>query len=250
MKWVRGGIWVPFEGAAYLYPDFPRELWDAMPPVVASALSELAEPMRMGLMPPLDRFGLAHYDPLAGRVLDGLVEFVDRFGLWGLYMPLGPSSAALAEQKGLELWARTGGGGLPRYYGELASLLARYGPLGPVSGKASDEGYQSIAKLRLAGILLETKAYDEALKSVSGSFPKDFTALASDRRGDILLAQGKKNEAKTEYEKAYKGLDERAEYRRLVEVKLNALGIDPAATTIASPSSSPVTPAADSEAKK
>ena len=92
------------------------------------------------------------------------------------------------------------------------------------------------------------KAYDEALKLVSGSFPKDFAALASDRRGDILLAQGKKNEAKAEYEKAYKGLDERAEYRRLVEVKLNALGVDPAATSPSS--SSPATPAADSEVKK
>jgi predicted negative regulator of RcsB-dependent stress response len=103
-----------------------------------------------------------------------------------------------------------------------------------VADKAKDEGYQSIAKLRLAGMLLETKAYDEALKLLSGAFPKDFVALASDRRGDVLLLQGKKTEAKVEYEKAYKGLDERAEYRRLVEVKLNALGVDPVAV-IASP---------------
>jgi predicted negative regulator of RcsB-dependent stress response len=53
--------------------------------------------------------------------------------------------------------------------------------------------------------------------------------LVADRRGDILMAQGKKAEARTEYEKAYKELDELAEYRRLVEVKLNALGVDPTA---------------------
>ena len=98
-----------------------------------------------------------------------------------------------------------------------------------VADKAKDESYQAIAKLRLAGILLETKSYDEALKMLSSSFPKDFVPLASDRRGDILLLQGKKAEAKVEYQKAYKGLDERAEYRRIVEVKLNALGIDPVA---------------------
>jgi Tetratricopeptide repeat-like domain len=40
------------------------------------------------------------------------------------------------------------------------------------------------------------------------------------------MAQGKKAEAKAEYEKAYKGLAERGEYRRLVEVKLNSLGAD------------------------
>jgi len=98
-----------------------------------------------------------------------------------------------------------------------------------VADKASDPGYQAVAKLRLAGILLEKKAYDEALQQVSGTFPKDFSGLVADRRGDILMAQGKKAEAKTEYEKAWKALDERAEYRRLVEVKLNALGVDPAA---------------------
>ena len=111
-----------------------------------------------------------------------------------------------------------------------------------VADKAKDEGYQSIAKLRLAGILLETKAYDEALKILVGTFSKEFAPLVSDRRGDILLLQGKKAEAKVEYEKAYKGMDERAEYRRLVEVKLNALGVDPAALV--------ATPAASQEAKK
>jgi predicted negative regulator of RcsB-dependent stress response len=83
--------------------------------------------------------------------------------------------------------------------------------------------------LRLAAVLLEKKSYDEALQQVSAPFPKDFTALVADRRGDILAAQGKRPEAKVEYEKAYKELDERSEYRRLVEVKLNALGVDPSA---------------------
>jgi predicted negative regulator of RcsB-dependent stress response len=104
-----------------------------------------------------------------------------------------------------------------------------------VSSNAKDDGYQSIAKLRLSGILVEGKAYDEALKLLAGTFPKDFAPLASDRRGDVLLLQGKKQEAKAEYEKAYKGLDERAEYRRLVEVKLNALGADPLAVVAVLP---------------
>jgi predicted negative regulator of RcsB-dependent stress response len=114
-----------------------------------------------------------------------------------------------------------------RSYYDKGNVDAARAALTWVAGKASDEGYQSIAKLRLAGILLETKAYDEALSQVAGPFPKDFSALAADRRGDILLAQGKKAQARSEYEKAYKVLDERAEYRRLVEVKLNALGFDP-----------------------
>ncbi len=96
-----------------------------------------------------------------------------------------------------------------------------------VAEKASDEGYQALARLRLAAIFLEAKSYDEAQKQLSVEMPKEFEGLAADRRGDIYAAQGKKTEAKAEYSKAYKALDERTDYRRLVEVKLTALGVDP-----------------------
>ena len=74
---------------------------------------------------------------------------------------------------------------------------------------------------------MDNKAYDEALKQLAGSFPANFEPLVADRKGDILLLQSKKKEALAEYAKAYKGFDERAEYRRLVEVKMNSLGVDP-----------------------
>ncbi len=109
---------------------------------------------------------------------------------------------------------------------EKGNLDAARAALTGVANNASDEGYQAIAKLRLAGLLLEKKSYDEALQQLSGTFAKDFAALADDRRGDIFSAQGKKSEAKAEYQKAFKGLNERVEFRRLVEVKLNALGFD------------------------
>ena len=102
-----------------------------------------------------------------------------------------------------------------------------------VADKASDEGYRAAARLRLAGVLTDAKAYDDALKQLSGGFPKSFDALVADRRGDIHSLQGKKAEARAEYLKAYQGLDERAEYRRLVEIKLNALGVDPKPVVLA-----------------
>ncbi len=92
--------------------------------------------------------------------------------------------------------------------------------------KAGDEGLQAVARLRLAGIALEAKAYDEALAQLGAKMPAEFAALADDRRGDVYLAQGKKPQALAEYRKAYAAMDERAEYRALVEVKLNALGVD------------------------
>ena len=114
-----------------------------------------------------------------------------------------------------------------RIYHDKGNLDAAKGALAWVAGKASDDGYQAVARLRLSGMLLEAKAYDEALQQLTAPMPSDFNALAADRRGDILLAQSKKAEAKAQYEAAYKGLDERSDYRRIIEVKLNALGVDP-----------------------
>lgn len=96
-----------------------------------------------------------------------------------------------------------------------------------VADKAPDDGYRAIARLRLAGVLVDAKAYDEAAKVLSGSMPSEFEALASDRRGDIFMLQGKKAEAKAEYLKAYQAIGDRTEYRRLLEAKLNAMGVDP-----------------------
>jgi len=130
------------------------------------------------------------------------------------------ANTAYAQQAGL-LTAKA-------YYDKGNAEAARI-TLAWVAEKSSDPGYQAIAKLRLAGILLEQKSYDAALQQLAAAFPPAFEGLAADRRGDILTVQGKKAEAKAEYEKAWKALDERAEYRRMIEVKLNALGVDPTA---------------------
>ena len=96
-----------------------------------------------------------------------------------------------------------------------------------VADKSSDPGYAAIARLRLANLHIEARAYDEALKVLDGIKTADFEALASDRRGDVYAAQNNASEAKSHYLKAYKALDEKSEYRRILKYKLNALGIDP-----------------------
>jgi len=101
-----------------------------------------------------------------------------------------------------------------------------------VSANAQEPQYQTIARLRAAGVLLDQKKFDEALKQLDAELPKngekEFEALVADRRGDILLAQGKKDEAKAAYEKAWKGMDATVDYRRLIEAKLTSLGAAPA----------------------
>lgn len=98
-----------------------------------------------------------------------------------------------------------------------------------VAEEGRDEGYQALARLRLAGLLLDAKSYDEALKVLGATYPASFTALAADRRGDVYLAQGKKAEAAAEYQKAWAGLEAGSSYRQVVDVKLAALGQAPTA---------------------
>lgn len=91
--------------------------------------------------------------------------------------------------------------------------------------KASDKGYAAIARLRLSSLLIETKSYDEALQLLGSGVSDEFASLADDRRGDIFVLQGRSADAKLAYQKAYSALDSQSEYRRLVGVKLNALGV-------------------------
>ena len=98
-----------------------------------------------------------------------------------------------------------------------------------VSEKSADAGYAAVARLRLAGILLDQKSYDEALKVLDTSTSLEFAALTADRRGDVLSAKGDRTAARDAYLVAYRSMDAQNDYRRLIEVKLNAFGVDPTA---------------------
>ena len=111
--------------------------------------------------------------------------------------------------------------------------------LGWVGANATEGEYQTIARLRAAGILLEQKKYDDALKQLDGASAPEFAALVADRRGDVLVAQGKKDDAKSAYQKAWDAMDSKIEYRRLIEAKLTALGAAPVDSTAKKPGVTP-----------
>lgn len=98
-----------------------------------------------------------------------------------------------------------------------------------VGEHAVEDEYRSIARLRLAGVLLDAKQYDAALAQLDAAKAPEFAALVADRRGDVLLALGQRDAARAAYAAAYKAMDERVEYRRLIDAKLTALGAAPVA---------------------
>ena len=160
-----------------------------------------------------------------------LYDEVERAAKAGDVARVQRSFSDMQDKFGATVYAQQAGLLAAKALYDKGSIDAAKAALAWVADKASDEGYQAIARLRLAGVLFDSKAYDEALKQLAANFPADFAALAADRRGDVLAAQGKKAEAVAEYQKAYRGLDERVDYRRMIEVKLNAQGVDVSTTT-------------------
>ena len=92
-----------------------------------------------------------------------------------------------------------------------------------VSQKGVDE-HRGIARLRLAAVLLEEKKYPEALKVLDDNKDEAFVALAADLRGDIMLAQGRIDEARAAYKTASEKAEARNPVKQIAETKLNALG--------------------------
>ena len=83
---------------------------------------------------------------------------------------------------------------------------------------------KDIARLRLAGILLDEKKYDEALSLLNVPHGESFIGLYADLKGDILAASGKINEARIAYQQAIDKLGGgRSAYQNIVQMKLDAL---------------------------
>jgi len=84
--------------------------------------------------------------------------------------------------------------------------------------------FKSLAMIRLAGILLDEKSYDEALKLLGGDFPSELLSSVADRKGDILVAQNKIEDARTAYKLAIdKGTDKNPDHQ-FIQLKLDAIG--------------------------
>jgi predicted negative regulator of RcsB-dependent stress response len=88
---------------------------------------------------------------------------------------------------------------------------------------AGSDEIRAIATLRLASVLLDDNEPDAALRILEAKPPPGFEALYASLRGDILVSQKKRSEARA----AYKAALEKAEagtLRDALRLKLEALG--------------------------
>lgn len=103
-----------------------------------------------------------------------------------------------------------------------------------VADNGKDE-LRDLGRLRLAAVLLDDKAYAEALQQLDTKPAPAFAARYAEMRGDVQLAQDKKAEARQAYAEALAALDAAAKagsqngqlaepYRQALQQKLDALG--------------------------
>ncbi|MBI2306187.1 MAG: tetratricopeptide repeat protein [Rhodocyclales bacterium] len=146
-------------------------------------------------------------------------ELVEKFG-GTAYAPLGALTAAKALYEA----------------GDAKSAKAQ---LAWVAENGKDE-LRDLGRLRLAAVLLDEQAYDEALKVLGTSHSAGFDTRYAELRGDVLFAQGKKAEAAAAYRAALTALENAAKdgkarstlqareanapYREMLQQKLDSLG--------------------------
>ncbi len=137
------------------------------------------------------------------------------------------AAGELAEKFGSTSYAWLGALVAARQSFDAGDLKTARAQLSWAVENAKDE-VRDLARLRLAAVLLDEKAYDEALKQLEAAHDAAFAARFLELKGDVLAAQGKVPEARA----AYKAALDKGEVREgrggagreLLRQKLDSLG--------------------------
>ncbi len=89
---------------------------------------------------------------------------------------------------------------------------------------AAETELRDLARLRLAGILLDEEKYNEALRHLNTEHADAFSGLYTDLKGDVFVASGNMTEARLAYQTAVDKLNKSNNYYNIVQMKLDALG--------------------------
>lgn len=137
------------------------------------------------------------------------------------------AAGELAEKFGGTTYAALGALVAARQSFEAGDLKTARAQLTWAAENGEDE-IRDLARLRLASVLLDEKAYDEALKQLETAHAAAFAARFLELKGDVLVAAGKKPEARAAYQAALDKGEVRegrgGAGRELLRQKLDSLG--------------------------
>src|SRR3954465_14747521 len=99
------------------------------------------------------------------------------------------AAGTLVESYPRTLYASMGALVAARYYFDRNDLKTAKAQLQWVIDHSPSDDFKDLARLRLAAVLLDEKAYDEALKVLEAKAAEAYEAQYAALRGDILLAK-------------------------------------------------------------
>ena len=112
------------------------------------------------------------------------------------------AAGTLLESYPGSLYASMGALASARFLFDRNDLKAAKLQLQWVVDRSKSEEFRDIARLRLAGVLMDEKAYDEALKLLEAKHADAFAAQYALLKGDLLVAKNQAAEAKVAYKLA------------------------------------------------
>jgi predicted negative regulator of RcsB-dependent stress response len=138
---------------------------------------------------------------------------------------LGDAGGTLVESFPRTLYASMGALAAARFHFERGDLKNARAQLQWVMERSPSDELRDLARLRLAGVLLDDKAYDEALALLEGKHAEPMAAQYAALKGDILVAKQQPAEAKAAYKLALeKATPREVSLRGSVQLRLDALG--------------------------
>jgi predicted negative regulator of RcsB-dependent stress response len=157
----------------------------------------------------------------AAALYDTLVKAVQG----GDAKALRDAGGTLVETFPRTLYASMGALASARFYFERSDLKNARAQLQWVMERSSSDELKDLARLRLAGVMLDDKAYDEALALLEAKRAAAIDAQYAALKGDILVAKNQPAEAKAAYKLALEKTAQRdAAFRASVQLRLDALG--------------------------
>jgi predicted negative regulator of RcsB-dependent stress response len=154
-----------------------------------------------------------------------LYDTVTKAAQGGDAKALRDASGSLVENFPRTLYASMAALVSARFHFDRNDLKTAKAQLQWVVERSPSDDLRDLARLRLAAVLLDEKAHDEALKLLEAKHGAAYEAQYAALKGDILVAKNQAGEAKAAYQLALQKAGEQdGAFRESVRMRLDALG--------------------------
>jgi predicted negative regulator of RcsB-dependent stress response len=169
--------------------------------------------------------GWRWYERSQAAQAGALFEAVAHAAQAGDAKALRDAGGALLENFPRTMYASMGALSAARFYFDRNDLKSAKAQLQWVLEHGRTDDMRDLARLRLVNVLLDEKAYDEALKLLDEPHAAAYDAEYAAAKGDVLVAKNQPAEAKAAYRLALdKAGSGNNAFRESVRMRLEALG--------------------------